>query len=65
MYILPYKYKQAKYFSESRHENDKQFKLKPWKLSTLSGSHMYIKGLNEQEKHVGISIWFQRAFIVI
>lgn len=29
MYILTYKHKHGKYFSESMHENDKQFKLNP------------------------------------
>lgn len=29
MYILTYKYTHGKYFSESVHENDKQFKLNP------------------------------------
>lgn len=64
MYILTSKHKHGKYFSESVHENDNS-SLIPQKLSTLSGSHMYIKGLNEQEKHVGIRIWFQKAFIVL
>lgn len=29
MYILTYKHKHAKHFSESIYEKDKQFKLKP------------------------------------